>query len=110
MQRRTTRCGVTAPPVPGAYHGGVSRAQARIDLDAFARFALCGSLMTFVLAVAQFGFDGTTPFRAVTWLVAGGVAGSALYVGFAAWLKVPSFDEYLALVKRMVGRVTGGRA
>lgn len=36
MQRRTTRCGVTAPPVPGAYHGGVSRAQARIDLDAFA--------------------------------------------------------------------------
>ena len=85
------------------YHGQTGAAVAQ-DVHALALFSVCGALMAIILALAHFGLDANGQLHALILLIAGGVAGAALYHGFAAWFDVPNFAEYVGQLKRIVAR------
>lgn len=70
------------------------------DLNALARMALCGALMTLGLATALAFFERETRFDFALQAVTGALAGAALYHGFAALFRLEDFTVSAAAVLR----------
>lgn len=74
------------------------------DLAAIARFAVCGALMAFALALASRLFEGSGQFTNLLIAGSGGIAGAAIYAGFANLFGVPELTEAVARVTARLGR------
>ncbi|MEO6396856.1 MAG: murein biosynthesis integral membrane protein MurJ [Tepidiformaceae bacterium] len=75
------------------------------DLAAIARFAVCGAVMAFFLALALSLLDSSTRSQEVVIALAGAVAGGAVYAAMANWLGVEELHE---AASRAFGRFRRG--
>lgn len=74
------------------------------DLAAIARFAVCGAFMALALALASRLFEGSGQLTNLLIAGSGGIAGAAIYAGFANLFGVPELAEAVERVTTRLGR------
>jgi putative peptidoglycan lipid II flippase len=82
------------------------RAEAAVvdDLGAMARFALAGAVMALFLAVGFAWYDEGIRRQAFIVGTAGAIAGVAVYMGMALWMRIPEMGEAIDRVLERFGR------
>jgi putative peptidoglycan lipid II flippase len=74
------------------------------DLTAIAKFAFCGAVMAFVLALGFAPFARESRLEEAIIALAGSAAGLAVYAGMAHWLGIEELREATTRIRARIGR------